>query len=87
MIINQLRTYFKDRTSSELYLDGVKLEGNAFDHGGLGLLSEAYEAGWAMDELATILGVSRATMRNWMRDGKITQKYADKINGMIGARR
>jgi hypothetical protein len=27
MIINQLRRYFKDRTTSELYVDGVKLIG------------------------------------------------------------
>lgn len=31
MIINQLRTYFKDQTSSELYLDGVKLEGTCLE--------------------------------------------------------
>jgi hypothetical protein len=31
MIINQLRTYFKDRTTSELYVDGVKLIGTCLE--------------------------------------------------------
>ena len=31
MIINQFRTYFKDRTTSELYVDGVKLTGTTLE--------------------------------------------------------
>jgi hypothetical protein len=65
-------------------LYGVRIGGNGYDTGGLGLLDAAVERGYDVRDLEALLGIRRATMRLWMRNGAIPEKWHGKIMRLIG---
>lgn len=65
-------------------LYGIRLTGNGYYTGGLGLLEAARERGYDVRDLEALLGIPRYSMRNWLKLGKIPEKWHGKIMRLIG---
>lgn len=64
-------------------LYGLKIQNNGLDTGGVGVLELACEAGWDMNELEGVLGVTRPVVRRWIKDGYVPPKQAARILELV----
>lgn len=62
---------------------GVRVRANRKDHGSLGILRAAYEAGHDPLAIKRALGVSDATFRRWVRDGKIPARRVEEVERLM----
>lgn len=62
---------------------GVRIRANRKDHGGLGILRRAFEAGLDPLFIRRALGVSDTTFRRWVRDGEVPARRVEEIERLM----